>query len=287
MVRVRDASLGTSPFFLEGGPDGCLLIHGFTGSPAEMRPLGDYLAARGVTVSGIQLRGHGTTPAEMSATGWRDWADSAIDGFNDLKKRCDRVYVAGFSMGGALALYLGAAREDVCGVASLSGAALIRDWRLSLLPLMRRFIRYFPKGGSSDLTDRRALELMVSYDRIPLSCVEELLEFTGVVRDLLPHVKAPLLVMHGLKDRSLRPSNAQYIYDRAGSEEKEIVLLDNSGHGIVVDVQKEVVFEKVHGLIARSSPDAGARKPPACAGGRRPHRQAQTGQTPRGGNDEP
>jgi carboxylesterase len=52
---------GAGSFFFEGGDTGCLLIHGFTGTPQNIRPLGDFLARRGLTVLAPRLHGHGTS----------------------------------------------------------------------------------------------------------------------------------------------------------------------------------------------------------------------------------
>ncbi|MEW6203245.1 MAG: alpha/beta fold hydrolase [bacterium] len=245
--------LNTSAFFFNGGKTGCLLIHGFTGTPVEMLQLGKYLAQNEITVSGIQLKGHGTTPEDLAATNWRDWANSVTDGYEDLTRWCSEIFVVGFSLGGALALFLGATQGGIRGVVSLSGAALIRDWRMFVLPMLRRFIRFIPAGTKTDLTDKDAVSDMVSYDRTPLACVEQVIELTEVVRDLLPRMRAPLLIMHGLRDRTLKPENAKYIYENSGSTEKEIFYLNNSGHGIVVDIQKHTVFERVYDFIKRNS----------------------------------
>jgi esterase/lipase len=47
--------LDLNPFTFEGGPVGCLLVHGFSGSPPEMRPMGEFLAGKGLTVLGVRL----------------------------------------------------------------------------------------------------------------------------------------------------------------------------------------------------------------------------------------
>lgn len=232
------------PFLFEAGPVGCLLIHGYTGCAKEMIPMGRRLAERGITTSGILLKGHGTSPEDMARTGWRDWTDSAIDGWNDLNKRCEKVFVAGFSMGGALALYLGATQSDAAGVIALSGAAIIRDWRLPLVGLAKRFVKFFPKGNDNDLANPQAFFDMWSYNVHPLSCSLELVQLTAVVRDLLPHITAPILIMHGLRDRTLSPDSARYIHDHVGSADKQMHLLPRSGHGLVVDVEREEVFDK-------------------------------------------
>ena len=91
MKREKTTELNLDPFFFEGGTTGCLLIHGFSGSPPEMRPMGEYLAERGLTVLGVRLAGHGVTPEDMAPTGWRDWVGSAKRGLQELQDRCELV----------------------------------------------------------------------------------------------------------------------------------------------------------------------------------------------------
>jgi carboxylesterase len=57
------------PFFFPGNGQntriGCLVTHGFTGAPKEMRWLGESLNRQGYTVCGIRLTGHATRPEDM------------------------------------------------------------------------------------------------------------------------------------------------------------------------------------------------------------------------------
>jgi carboxylesterase len=67
------------PFFFPGGASGVLLIHGFSGSPAEMRGLGERLAQDGHAVAGMRLPGHTSNPADLAGTNWRAWL-AAVEG---------------------------------------------------------------------------------------------------------------------------------------------------------------------------------------------------------------
>jgi carboxylesterase len=243
-------SLNTQPFFHQRGPVGCLLIHGFTGAPTEMALLGNFLAEHNITVSGIQLAGHGTFPDDMEKTTWRDWTASAEQGLVDLKTKCKEVFVAGLSMGGALTLYL-AARHELPGIVSMAGAAIVNDWRLKLLPIAGKLIRFVPKGEACDLVDQSALVNFACYEYVPLASVRSLVEFTGVVREGLPKVKCPIVVLHGLQDKTLPQISSQYIYDHIGSAEKELIWLERSGHGIPCDADKQIAFDKTLDLIQR------------------------------------
>src|SRR5438128_12657349 len=109
------------PFRIRGGTRGCLLIHGFAGTPPEMRGLGEYLAAAGYDVMGPLLAGHGLSPEAMALTRWTDWAASAQLAYETLRQDCAEVFVAGQSLRGTLALHLAATNPDGTGVVA-SGA---------------------------------------------------------------------------------------------------------------------------------------------------------------------
>src|SRR5438445_12799208 len=92
------------PFRIRGGVRGCLLIHGFAGTPPEMRGLGAFLAAGGYDVMGPLLAGHGLTPQAMAATRWADWVRSAEEALAALRRDWSEVFVCGQLLGGVLAM---------------------------------------------------------------------------------------------------------------------------------------------------------------------------------------
>lgn len=135
----------TEPFHFPGNSTGLLLIHGFTGSPSELRFLGERLAAQGFTVKGILLAGHGTVPEELAKKRWEDWLNDAENGVTELRTICTKVLAIGLSMGGLLALEL-AARGLVDGVAALNAPMVLMDWRARLVGLAKPFVRFVEKS---------------------------------------------------------------------------------------------------------------------------------------------
>ena len=242
--------LDLNPFLFEGGPTGCLLVHGFSGSPPEMRPMGEYLAAKGLTVMGVRLAGHGTTPEDMARTGWRDWVASAEAGLRELEGRCEQVFVAGLSMGGLITLHL-AAHYPLAGIVPMSAPAYIADWRFRFFPLVQHFVRWVVPNIESDLTDPEAENRCFSYDRLPTRCVASLGELLSLVRSELSQLKVPTLVMQGEKDHHIPSDSAHIIFERLGTEEKEIVWWPNSGHCITVDSEREAVWARAYEFIAK------------------------------------
>jgi carboxylesterase len=241
-----------TPFFFEGGPVGCLLVHGFSGSPPEMRPMGEFLAAKGLTVLGVRLAGHGTSPEDMATTTWRDWVASAEAGLWEVKARCEQVFVAGLSMGGLITLHL-ATHHPVAGIVVMATPPYIADWRFRFVPLAKHFLRWVVPGIESDLTDPEAEKRLFSYKRLPVHCIASLGELIRLVRQELPQVKVPALIMQGEKDHHIPTDSAQIVFEELGTAQKEIVWWPNSGHCITVDSERETVWARAYEFIARHS----------------------------------
>jgi len=246
---TRYPHLDPSAFFLEGGPTGVLLIHGFTGSPPEMRLVGDALHQRGLTVSGPLLPGHGTTVEDMNRHKWTDWTDHVEQALTDLRARCERVFAGGLSMGTLLTLYLAAHHPDLPGAILYSPATVVADRLIYLTPVFKYVMRQRPKSADHDLTDPEAEKRLWSYDEYPTFPAHELLKLQVRVRRLLPQVTCPLLIIHSTLDQAIHPSSARLTYERAGSTDKELVTLHNSGHCLTVDSEWEFVAEKTYEFI--------------------------------------
>ena len=109
------------PFFFLGDPSkpACLLIHGFTGAPKEMRLMGEYLHQQGFTCLGVRLAGHATHPEDMIRSHYTDWMTSVEDGYHLLRGFADNIFLAGLSMGGILSLLM-STRLDIRGVIAMS-----------------------------------------------------------------------------------------------------------------------------------------------------------------------
>src|SRR5690242_1181338 len=134
------------PFFFLGDSSkpACLLIHGFTGTPKEMRWMGEFLNQQGYTCLGIRLAGHATDPEDMIRSRWSDWAASVEDGYQILRGVSDTIFLIGLSMGGSLSLLM-STRLNVKGVVAMSTPyKLPDDPRLRYLDLIARAVPFMP-----------------------------------------------------------------------------------------------------------------------------------------------
>src|SRR5206468_213430 len=124
-LAPADSAPTAEGFALAGSrPLGCLLIHGFTATPDEMRPLGEALAARGFPVRAVRLAGHGTEVADLAGTRWTDWFASVAEGAERLRRDVPVLAVAGMSLGALLALHLAATRPAEVSALVLCGTPL-------------------------------------------------------------------------------------------------------------------------------------------------------------------
>lgn len=244
------------PFEFAGDRRGVLCIHGFTGSPYEMRFLGQSLAARGMTVHGMALPGHATRIEDLMDKTWRDWVDGVTAAFDALAARCDRVAVVGQSLGGLLALYL-ATRRAPATVVSLAAPLWLEGFggvvarTLTKGPLAGR-LRTLPKLGGSDVRDPAVRAENPCYRGFPVAALGELLAFMDVVDVALPQVRAPLFVLHATQDHTAPVASARRIVARAGSAERPtLTILPESYHLISCDVERERVAAEVGAWCAR------------------------------------
>jgi carboxylesterase len=177
---------------------------------------------------------------------------SVEDGFDYLKCFCDQVYLMGLSLGGVLALS-STARLPAQGVIAMSAPfALPPDPRVRFLRVLYRFQPSMPKGPA-DWQDPDLARDHIDYPEYPTKGFVELMDLLSVMRGSLAAIHQPALLIHSRTDQSVNPENAQKIYDHLGSQDKEILWLEKSGHVVTRDISRQQVFEAAEAFIQRTS----------------------------------
>ena len=268
----------TEPFFWRAGDHGCLLIHGLTGTPDDMRLLGESLYATGLTVSGVCLAGHGTRVEDLESCRWHDWYRSAEQGLYELSKHCSHIVAVGLSLGSLLVLRLGYFHhESIAGLVLLSSALVLGQQRSArlvrsmrwLLPLLPRQLRFLSK--ESDIVDQAALRVHPGYRSMPLQSVAELVTLQAEVRRILPTIRLPAVAIQGRQDRTTPIANLAALEDSLPNLRKPVIL-PKSGHLITVDVDKQQVVDEVLRFLTSlqfpRQPDVEVEAEPVSAGRR-------------------
>ncbi|HEV3475822.1 MAG TPA: alpha/beta fold hydrolase [Actinomycetota bacterium] len=235
---------GAEGFAFEGGPSGVLLLHGFTGNPSSLRPMGEWLNQRGHSIACPRYPGHGTLWRELGKTRWQQWVAEADAALGDLLGRCRSVIAFGLSVGGAMALHLAARYpHELQAVAVCNG--FVRDRRILVAPYLWPVIPP-RKGIGNDIS--KAAQNELPYERIPARAIAELAKFLRLVRKELPTVRQPLVVFNSSQDHVVPKGTARWLMARVASEMKELIDLPKSYHVATLDHDAEIIYRRTHEL---------------------------------------
>jgi len=249
-----------SSISIEGdrGKPAVLALHGFAGTPNELRIVTDAAQRLHLFARAPRLSGHGADARELLNVGWNDWVEGATAELFDLSERAEaRVVVCGLSLGALLATHLAATYpERVAGLIALANAVWLRLFPSGLplmlfeawKPLDNRF--FVPKTGA-DIRDPEARKRHLTYDVNPIRSAVEVLRSGDLVRSELANVKCPTLVVHGRLDRVCSVGNAFRFAKRLGTTDVEVAIMPNSGHIVSVDLDRHDVSFRIEAFLRR------------------------------------
>jgi carboxylesterase len=274
--RFRAGSGDKSPLSIEGDSRGVLCLHGITGTPFEIRPLAEALGRRGCTVHAPMLAGHGGSLADLAASGWQDWLASAEAALDGLIARVGGgpIAICGFSMGGLLALRLARLYpERVAALVVMSTPLRLRRFQVAGIRALARLpIDYrahpaacVPKLAGSDVSDPDLRYENPGLRAFPIAALEALLDLMDTVREDLPAIRTPALVVHGRQDHTVPMEDSLELTGCLGSEIIERLWLDKSFHIVTLDVERDTVIDGATRFLAQHAgwPAAAAAVHPA------------------------
>lgn len=242
-------ALPARPELTGGRPVGVLLVHGYTGSPASMRPWAQALADRGYAVEVPLLPGHGTRWQDLNQVSWTEWYAEAEAAFDRLRQSCDAVVVGGLSMGGSVALRLAEEHGDqVAGVVLVNPFVSSTRKELVALPVLKHVVPSL-RGVVNDI--KKPGQDEHGYQRLPLKGLAAVTEMWKVVVPELGRVTQPLLYFRSTDDHVIDPSSSPTVLTGVGSADVDERLLDNSYHVATLDHDAQRIFEESAEFIAR------------------------------------
>ena len=247
----------------EGKELGVVLVHGFSASPAEVRPFAEKLQNLGYPVIGVRLKGHGTSPWDLRERSWQDWLEPVREGFAILSAFTPRLCLVGFSTGGGLSLLLSADQPDgLVGVAAISAPMKFRDRSIIFVPLVHtanRLVRWV--SSFEGIMPFRATQPEHPHINYRHKSVRGLYELRCMLEELderLPDVQCPVILIQGTDDPTVDPESAELIYKKLGTRQKEVVRVPATRHGILYEDTGDTQERILSFLAALSSKeDAG------------------------------
>jgi carboxylesterase len=246
---------GAEPFSAEGGPHGALVLHGFTGCPQSMRGLARAFATAGFAVELPRLPGHGTSVEDMSTTGWADWTAAVESARRSLAGRCERMVVAGLSMGGALTLWLAARHPEISGIVVINavGGPPDPDPSAALRAQLEQGVQTIP-GVGNDVADPETREL--AYELVPIRSLLSMFEGLGEVAAGLAAIRCPTLIMTSPRDHVVQPVQSDLIAAGvAGPVER--ITLERSYHVATLDYDRDVIEREAVAFARRVTAEPG------------------------------
>jgi len=240
---------------------GCLMLHGFMGSPNSSRDMGQFLAENGVTVHCPLLPGHGNLPYQIHGVSRQEWIAEAEEGLRKLGQSCDQIFLIGHSMGAVLSAHLAQTSKDICGLILLAPLYDVPDWRIKLSVIGRYFMPWFyplkRKDVDRDIFVGRVLDFnpdldpddpaldafFVEASRLPMDGIDEMRKMAGLGRKLWPRIFQPVIIFQGGHDPAVNAGNTEKLFQKIGAADKEMKFFPKVGHELMRPV--EPIHQKV------------------------------------------
>lgn len=243
--------------YLKPRKTAALLVHGFADSPEQMVTLGKYLIEHETDVYYALIAGHGTTLKDFQKTSWKQWYKSLLDAYDAISHDYQRIVVIGFSMGANLTLLLSTERKIDKIVLSSPAIEFCGYWFLpgkpkTLIHILNNFLPFVPKIITGDIKEKKNLPLKgFGYHKYPLASLNELSLLMDEVMSKAGDVTAPCLILHSKNDKTVHYHGAEKLFRTINSSEKDLVLLDDKGHQILIDIGYEELYDKIREYIIK------------------------------------
>ncbi len=253
---MNNAGLRDSFEFISDGEEGILLLHGFTGTPYEMMPAGEFFRNYGYSSFCPRLKGHGTTEEDLNSCRFYDWIESAEKGLNYLKKKVKNIHILGLSMGGLLALKLASVHKEVKKVVVVASPLYLTGENglfvtACRIPFFRFFVKSVRKPEPSDERYRCIWRENPSYRSVPTKASYEFFRLMQNVKKSLKDVRQSTMFVYSKGDRDVDFSNLNLMISLIGSRDIVIHTPLNMGHLITLEDGNQEVFSKILKFLKR------------------------------------
>ncbi len=228
------------PVFRKGGKTAVLIIHGYLGSPHDVAFLADELIRKGYTVSVPRLPGHGTCAEDLLSTGKSDWLRKIFDSYMELECICDDVVIAGFSLGGLLAIIAASYFSPEKLILVSPALTNRRKTLLCLTPLLKYFIKSLNKECRIRTETEFEEYLKTEYwSKDWIKPASEILFLQIRAKRKLPKLNSEVLLVVSKQDRTVPLDVLEIIRKRVPQRLLTEKILQKSDHMIFTGKEKE------------------------------------------------
>lgn len=246
--------------FVNQNNSAILLFHGLTGSPFEIHQYGKMLSKAGYDVFCPILPGHCKGIEELKNSTWQEWQSFALEAYDELKLKYDKVFISGLCLGAVLGFAVAQERQDVAGIVGLSTTLFLDGWDMPwykfLMPIgflsVYKLFYLFPEtecnGVKNQVVRNKIMHMQSSNSQAlscyPFICIEELFKYSKYVRRHMRKVNAPVLLIHSKFDNITSVKSAEFVFNKISSPQKQLLLVEDSYHVVTLDNDKKYVTDK-------------------------------------------
>lgn len=240
------------PFSHKGNKNGILLIHGFTGTAAHMRPIAEALAKKGYTVCTINLPGHAETEEAMAASNWLQWLQCAKEASLKMMEEVETFTVCGLSMGGVLALLI-AEQMKVDACIPISAPIEVKNRFLPLAGILYPFMPRIPWGSGGErhsLLDKR---YDFGYSGFPTAKGADLYKLIRMARKNLFNINCPILCVQSDADETIWEGSADAILEGVSSKVRQKLWLTGVPHVCTISSELPSIVNAIDQMMVRAA----------------------------------
>lgn len=256
-----------------GSSTGCLILHGFMGSPISSRPMADHLAAQGITVHCPLLPGHGDRPDKLYQIPHTAWIGEAQEALHTLRRHSRHIFIVAHSMGTVLAALLAEKNQDIHGLTLIAPLYNVPSRAIQLTRYLRPVVPWFYPWRFKrlqklvkerildlypdlDLNDPAVQQQLPQLSRVPTSGIDEMRKMADIGRPLWPKLRLPIIVLQGGHDVAVRPGNSEALFATLGSPNKQFHAFPHAGHELMrpFDPVHQEVWQLISNFIKNHTP---------------------------------
>lgn len=241
---------GAGPFYFNGDNAGILMFHGFGGGTcSDLKYIAkEIFNQKGYTIHLPLLPGFGTRPEDLRKVQINDWIKSIEAAFRDIRQKCEIVIVGGHSIGGVLPFIL-ASHYEVQGIFAISAPIGIKGLGPFIVPFLKLFMKYH--SIEADRFKRETNGRWIGYNKIPINILGKIKKLISQMKETLPEIVSPVMLLQGRKDKQIKKKSMDYIYQNIKSKDKQKIWLEKNDHPILDSPDQDIIINEVINFVER------------------------------------
>jgi acylglycerol lipase len=247
-----------------------VIVPGFNSHSGYYGWVAEQLAAIGLAVFAVDLRGRGRSDGErFYVAKFSDYVDdvAGLMGLATSEHPGLPVFLLGHSAGGVVScLYALDHQSELGGLICESFAYQVPapDFALAVFKGLSHIaphahglhLKNEDFSRDAAVVARMNADPLIAHETQPTQTLAEMVRADERLKNEFSGITLPVLILHGTSDKATKPAGSQFFYETAKSTDKTLKLYDGYFHDLLNDVDKEVVIADITSWITARLPTA-------------------------------